>query len=172
MKYSQFAEKKTRDGFDLRLSDPPAIAKRLELLHQLVPTAKIMALLVDPTDVVSEKTTRGVQAAATSLRTELHVLSVTAERELDAVFQNLIQLHQVDWLLAEANFSIAGASSSPRWLCNIKCQRFSPIASSLRNGGLMGYGTSLADAYRLAGALRRPGYQGREARGSTGPAGN
>src|SRR5262245_25707642 len=78
--------------------------KRLELLHQLVPKAKTMALLVDPTDVVSEKTTRGVQAAATSLGLKLHVLSVTAERELDAVFQNLIQLRPGGLVISGGQF--------------------------------------------------------------------
>src|SRR5262245_22182371 len=67
--------------------------KRLEVLHELVPTAKIIALLVDPTDpAISERTTRGVQAAARSLGLELHVLNVSTERDLDAVFANLTQL--------------------------------------------------------------------------------
>jgi len=57
--------------------------KRLQLLHELVPTARVLALLVDPTDpAVSEKTTQGVQAAARSLGLELHVLNVGTERDL------------------------------------------------------------------------------------------
>ena len=67
--------------------------KRLELLHELVPTAKIIALLVDPTDpAIFEKTTRGVQAAAQSFGLELHVLNVSTEQDLDAVFAKLVQL--------------------------------------------------------------------------------
>jgi len=51
--------------------------KRLEVLHELVPAAKIIALFVDPTDPVSEKTRQGVQAAAQRLGLELHVLNVS-----------------------------------------------------------------------------------------------
>ena len=57
--------------------------KRLQLLYEMVPTAKIFALLVDPTDpAISEKTIQGVQAAARSLGLELHILNVSTEREL------------------------------------------------------------------------------------------
>jgi ABC-type uncharacterized transport system substrate-binding protein len=67
--------------------------KRLELLHELVPTATVMALLVDPTDPASsETTTRDLQAAAHSLGLELHVLNASTERDFDAVFAQLIQL--------------------------------------------------------------------------------
>src|SRR4051794_17684258 len=49
--------------------------KRLELLHEMIPAAKILALIVDPTDpIVSENTTRGAQAAANRLGLELHIL--------------------------------------------------------------------------------------------------
>src|SRR3954452_701337 len=66
--------------------------KRLELLHELLPRAQVIALLVDPADPISQKTTEGVQAAARSLGLELHVLNVSSELELDAIFANLIQL--------------------------------------------------------------------------------
>jgi putative ABC transport system substrate-binding protein len=63
--------------------------KRLEVLHELLPTAKIIALLVDPTDpAIFEKTTRGVQAAAQSLGLELHVLNVSTERDLGQFFNS------------------------------------------------------------------------------------
>src|SRR5256714_1644900 len=66
--------------------------KRLEVLHELLPKAQVIALLVDPADPISQKTTEGVQAAAWSLGLELHVLNVSSELELDAIFANLIQL--------------------------------------------------------------------------------
>ena len=59
--------------------------KRLELLHELVPTATTIALLVNPTDpALSEPITRGVQAAARTLGLEIHVLQASAERDLVA----------------------------------------------------------------------------------------
>ena len=67
--------------------------KRLELLHEMIPKARTVALFVDPTDsVVFENTTRGVQAAARSLGLELHVLNVSTDRDLDVVFPKLIEL--------------------------------------------------------------------------------
>jgi putative ABC transport system substrate-binding protein len=67
--------------------------KRLELLHELIPKAKLIALLVDPTDAANARTTtRDVQAAARSLGIELHVLNASTERDLDAAFVELVQL--------------------------------------------------------------------------------
>ena len=62
--------------------------KRLQLLHEMVPTAGVIALLVDPTDpAISEKTIQGVQAAARSLGLELHVLNVSTDRDLRCSFR-------------------------------------------------------------------------------------
>ena len=89
--------------------------KRLELLHELVPTAKIIALLVDPTDpAIFEKTTQGVQAAARSLGLELHVLNVSTEQDLDAVFAKLVQLRAGGLVISGGQFFNSEASSSPR----------------------------------------------------------
>jgi putative ABC transport system substrate-binding protein len=119
-----------------------------------------MALLVDPTDVVSEKTTRGVQVAAMSLGLKLHILNVTAERELDAVFQNLIQLQPGGLVISGGQFF----NSRIKQLAALALQYKMPTVFTYRefaaNGGLMGYGTSLADAYRLAGV-----YAGRVVKG-------
>jgi putative tryptophan/tyrosine transport system substrate-binding protein len=67
--------------------------KRLELLYELLPTARVMALLVNRADpVLAEASTRSVQAAARTLGLELHVVNATSEHDFDAVFANLIQL--------------------------------------------------------------------------------
>ena len=119
-----------------------------------------MALLVDPTDVVSEKTTRSVRAAATSLGLKLHILNVTAEREFDAVFQNLMQLQPGGLVISGGQFF----NSRSKQLAALALQYKMPTVFTYRefaaNGGLMGYGTSLADAYRLAGV-----YAGRVIKG-------
>src|SRR5436190_1345589 len=67
--------------------------KRLELLHELVPTASVIALLVNPTDpALADTSTRNLQAAAHALGLQLHVLHASTERDFDAVFANLSQL--------------------------------------------------------------------------------
>src|SRR5450631_2693789 len=67
--------------------------KRLELLHELLPTATVMALLVNPANpTLAEANTRELQAAARALALELHVLNASDELEFDGVFAKLIQL--------------------------------------------------------------------------------
>src|SRR5665213_746191 len=67
--------------------------KRLELLHELIPTATVMALLVYPANpTLAEANTKQVQAAAGTLGLELHVLNASTERDFDGVFAKLIQL--------------------------------------------------------------------------------
>ena len=66
------------------------IPKRLELLHELLPTARVMALLVNPTDsVYAEMQSRAVLAAAHTLGLELHVLNASTEDDFDSVFANV-----------------------------------------------------------------------------------
>ena len=66
--------------------------KRLELLHELVPMATVMALLVNPTNPNAEIQTRDTQAAARALGRQLHVLNAKTEHDFDAVFATLVQL--------------------------------------------------------------------------------
>ena len=135
--------------------------KRLELLHEMIPTARIFALLVDPTDpVVFENTTRGTQAAARSLGLELHVLNVSTERDFDAVFANLIQLRAGGLVISGGQFF----NSRSKQLAAMALQHALPTIFPYRDlaaaGGLMSYGASLTDAYRLAGV-----YTGRVLKG-------
>ncbi len=64
--------------------------KRLELLHELVPTATLIALLINPTNPNAEGLTRDLRAAARTLGLQLHVLHASMERDFDAVFASLI----------------------------------------------------------------------------------
>jgi putative tryptophan/tyrosine transport system substrate-binding protein len=67
-------------------------AKRLQLLHELVPAASIIALLVNPTDSNVETTLRSLRAAARDLGLQVHVLRASTEREIDDAFAVLSQL--------------------------------------------------------------------------------
>jgi ABC-type uncharacterized transport system substrate-binding protein len=67
--------------------------KRLELLHELVPTATIIAALINPTTpVLAETLTRDLEAAARTLGVKLHVLHASSDRDFDTVFASLVQL--------------------------------------------------------------------------------
>jgi putative tryptophan/tyrosine transport system substrate-binding protein len=66
--------------------------KRLELAHELVPAATIIAVLVNPTSPLTEFLLRDLQAAARILGVQLHVLHASTERDFDTVFATLAQL--------------------------------------------------------------------------------
>jgi len=69
--------------------------KRLELLHELVPSATIVGALVNPTNPVADAFVRPIQAAARTLGLELHVLHASSEHDFDAAFAALAQLRGV-----------------------------------------------------------------------------
>jgi putative tryptophan/tyrosine transport system substrate-binding protein len=72
--------------------------KQLELLHELVPNATTIALLVNPANSArAESNTREAQVAARRLGLKLHVLHASSEREFDAAFENAIQLRSGRW---------------------------------------------------------------------------
>jgi putative ABC transport system substrate-binding protein len=69
------------------------VSKRLELLSDLVPQARVIALLVNPNNPNAEGTTRDVQEAARAKGLELHILKAATESEIEAAFATLVQLH-------------------------------------------------------------------------------
>jgi putative tryptophan/tyrosine transport system substrate-binding protein len=129
-----------------------AAPKQLELLHGLVPTASVMALLVNPANApVTETTVREVPAAARAFGLELHVLNASNEDDFDAVFAKLIQLRAGGLVIGGGAFF---ASRSQR-LGALTVRHAVPAISSYREfavaGGLLSYGTDIGEAYRLAG---------------------
>jgi ABC-type uncharacterized transport system substrate-binding protein len=132
--------------------------KRLELLHELVPTATIMGLLVS-----SDRSARigpPLQMAARSLGIELHVLQASTEHDFDAAFATLLQLRAGGLVIAaEANFT-----NWSEQLAALALRHGVPTIFQFREfgaaGGLMSYSGSNRDAYRLAGV-----YSGRILRG-------
>jgi putative ABC transport system substrate-binding protein len=127
-------------------------AKRLELLHELVPTATVVALLVNPTSAaLAETTTRDLEAAASTLGLELHVLHASSEREIDAAFATLVQLR--------AGALVIGAdplfTSRSEQLATLTIRHRVPAIYQFREfvstGGLMAYGSTVLDTYRPLG---------------------
>ena len=129
-------------------------SKRLQLMHELLPTATVMALLVDPTDPANAEATKSdVQAAARDLRLELHVLNASTERDFDAVFAEVIRLRAGGLVIGGGAFF-----TGPRIgrLAALAVRNAVPAVFESRQfvaaGGLMSYGGSLTDSYRLTGA--------------------
>jgi putative ABC transport system substrate-binding protein len=127
-------------------------AKRLQLLHELVPTATIVALLVNPSNTaLAETITKELEAAARTLGVQLHVLHASSERELDTAFATLVQLRAGALVIgADALFN-----SRSEQLAELTIRHRVPAIYQFREfvsgGGLMSYGTTVADTYRPLG---------------------
>ena len=126
-------------------------AKRLELLHELVPTATIMALLVNPTTPAAETVARDAQSAARALGLQLHILHASSDRDFDTVFATVAQLRAGALVIGADPFF----TSQSQQLAELTVGHAVPAIYEFREfaaaGGLISYGSSIADAYRLAG---------------------
>ena len=126
--------------------------KRLELLHELVQTASVVALLVNPAEpALAETDTKEVQAAARTLGLELHVLNASSEGDFDAVFAKLIQLRAGGLVIGGGSFF----ASQRTQLAALTVRHAVPAIFEHREfaaaGGLLTYGSDIGEAYRLAG---------------------
>jgi len=126
--------------------------KRLELLHELIPTARALALLVNPTDRANVETITGdVQAAARTLGLELHVLSASTDRDLNVAFANVTQL-QAGGLVVGTDAFFSGRLEQ---ISALGISHAVPTVYQFREfvaaGGLMGYGGNVMDAFRAVG---------------------
>jgi putative ABC transport system substrate-binding protein len=125
--------------------------KRLELLHQAVPAATVMALLVNPTSPSAETLSRDMQAAARALSLQLHILNASTERDFETIFGNLVQV-RASGLVIGAN---AFFNSWVEQLAGLTIRHALPTVYEGREfavaGGLMSYGGSLTETFRQAG---------------------
>ena len=134
--------------------------KRLELVRELIPTATIVGLLVNPTNPVAGALLRDLQAAARTLGLQLDILHASTERDIDDAFATLLQRR------ASALVIVADAffNSRSEQLGALTLRHAVPTIFGYHEfvdaGGLMSYSGSIADSYRWAG-----NYSGRILRG-------
>ncbi len=126
-------------------------AKRLELLRELVPSASVIGLLINPGNPTSDSQTRDVQAAARAIGVEPLILNVGSERNIDAAFASAVQ-QRVNAVIVGADSFFVSRSDQ---LVGLAARHAMPAVYFLREfadiGGLVSYGPSQTDAYRLAG---------------------
>jgi putative ABC transport system substrate-binding protein len=126
--------------------------KRLELLHELVPAATIMGLLVNPANRNSEMLARDLQTAARILGVQMHVLHASSERDFDTVFATLARLRAGALVIGSDPFF----NTQVEQLAALSQQHALPSIYQYRQfaavGGLMSYGGHITEPFRQAGA--------------------
>jgi putative tryptophan/tyrosine transport system substrate-binding protein len=127
------------------------LPKRLELLHQLSPAATALALLVNPTSPSADALSRDSNAAARALGVELHIVEASSERDFEPALRTLARIG-VGGLAISPDPLFVGRSAQ---LAALALRHAIPAVFAFRQfvaaGGLMSYGDSLTDVYRLAG---------------------
>jgi putative ABC transport system substrate-binding protein len=127
------------------------VAKRLELLHELVPTVSTVALLLNPTNRDSENSKRDADAAARKLGLQLHNIPADTPDEIDAAFKSLGQLQAGAVVVAPDEFF----NSRSEQLAALALKYAVPATYQYRKfaatGGLMSYGADIKEAWRLVG---------------------
>jgi len=126
--------------------------KRLELLHEAMPKAGVMTLLVNPEDrALAQGQSREVLSAARRLGLELHVLNASSERDFDAVFADLNRVSAAGLVIGAGSAFLLNIEQ----LAALTLRHRVPAISVWRNfavaGGLMSYGPIFGESYRLAG---------------------
>jgi putative tryptophan/tyrosine transport system substrate-binding protein len=135
-------------------------AKRLEILHELVPDAARIAVLVNPTLPGAEAVTDEMQVAARALGLKVHVVNASSEDDLDAAIASIVGAAARGLVVASDPFFLSRRDR----LVTAVARRAIPAIYQFREfavaGGLVSYGANLADGYRLVGV-----YAGRIIRG-------
>jgi len=135
--------------------------KRLELLRESVSTARVIGYLANPKSAATAPETKELHEAARALGVELRVLNAANESEIDTAFATLAKERSVSLVVSSDNLF----TDRPVRLAVLAARHAIPAICPYREfaaaGGLMSYGTDLADAYRVVGA-----YAGRILKGA------
>jgi putative ABC transport system substrate-binding protein len=128
------------------------LPKQLELLHELVPNATAIALLVNPdSPTQTESATRGAQAAARRLGLELHVVQARTERDFDVVFETAAKLRAGALVIVPDSLFTSRREQLGELTFRHALPAISPYREFAAVGGLMSYGTNIPNLYRQVG---------------------
>ncbi len=136
------------------------VAKRIEIIQQVVPNAGLIAVLINPANPNAEMLVSEAQGTQTQLGVTTQILRASTLDEINAAFARVVEL--------KAGALVFGAdpylNSPPAQIASLAARHNIPVCGELpdltRAGGLMSYGANLADAYRLTGV-----YTGRVLKG-------
>jgi putative ABC transport system substrate-binding protein len=127
-------------------------AKRLELLRELVPGATRIAVLVNPADAANtEPTLRDVEAAARAHRLQIQVVRASTSREIEAAFATIARERPDAFFVGNAPFLNVRRVQLVQLMARHAIPATYPGREYAEVGGLMSYGSNIADAFRQAG---------------------
>jgi len=132
---------------------PELNPKRLELLSDLVPQARVIALLVNPNSAAAEPTIRGVQEAARAKGLQLLILKAGTESEIDDAFATLIERHAGALLIGADPFFATRRDQLVALSARYAVPAMHEWRESVAAGGLISYGSSQTGLWRRAGAF-------------------
>ena len=148
-----------------------AVAKRLRLLHELVPKAVRIAVLINPGNAsFAETTVREVQKAAPTMGLQIQILKATTINEIDAAFATLARERLDALLVAGDTFLISRRVHIATLTARDRIPAAYTVREPVEAGALMSYGTDLAELVSSTRCLYRPYPQRRKARRPAGAA--
>ena len=136
-------------GFNLFLQE--VVEKRLALLHQLVPKAVRVAVLLNPTNGEGEVTLRDVRQAASAIGLQIQIVNATTIGEIDAAFAALAQQRADALFVAPDPFFSSRRVQFATFAARDKIPATYAQREYVAAGGLMSYGTDIADMYHQVG---------------------
>src|SRR5262249_19796743 len=122
-----------------------------ELIHELMPTATVVAGLVNPSSPTAEAQSRAMQSAATQLGLKIHVLGASSEQDLTQAFAQLSKLQATALVITPDAFFISESGKLAQLAILHSIPAISQFRDFVASGGLISYGGSFAETYRLAG---------------------
>jgi putative ABC transport system substrate-binding protein len=128
-----------------------AVAKRMQLLHEVVPHSFVIGFLMNPTNPNGDIELKAAQAAAGSLGKELLILAASSEAEIEAAFASMAQQRGSAVLGATDTFLFGQRDRVVSVAAHYRIPAIYYVREFAEAGGLMAYGNTITEAYRQAG---------------------
>jgi ABC-type uncharacterized transport system substrate-binding protein len=127
------------------------VAKQFEVLHEAVPKTALIGFLVNPTNPNADTDTKNVLAAAEVLGQGLLVVQARTDGELETAFATLVQQRAGGLVVGADPFAISRRDKLVDLAARQRIPTIYPLREFAAAGGLMSYGTSITDGYRVVG---------------------
>ena len=126
-------------------------SKRVDLLHQVAPTATAVAMLINPKFIPASAEAREVQNAARSLGIDINLLNASTESEIDAAFTTIVEQRNGALIIGTDPFLLGQRDQVVRLAARHMIPTMYFLREFVEAGGLMSYGPNIANGYRQAG---------------------